>query len=212
MQFLPPFDTNSFEIAIDNCCSTCITNSLDDFIGTPTKIDKPVVGIGGTATIAYQGTIQWDIIDDLGAKHRFSIPNAMYQESAPYRLLSLQHLAQAYNDIGGGTGCLTSGQYVTLFWDKKRYKQTIPLQKRSNIAVMQSAPGFNGLHSFMSIHDPTRHLGMTSVAPDTDFTTVPAVSPSNPSKASEGGLFKDDHFTDVTSAPSGSSATNNLLQ
>ena len=33
------FDTDSFDIAIDNCCSRCITNNKDDFITDLTLID-----------------------------------------------------------------------------------------------------------------------------------------------------------------------------
>ena len=36
------FDSDSFQIAIDNCASNCMTNCESDFIDTPTTIDRPV--------------------------------------------------------------------------------------------------------------------------------------------------------------------------
>ena len=41
------FDTDSFRLIVDNCCTRSITNDLDDFVGTPTRIQGKVRGING---------------------------------------------------------------------------------------------------------------------------------------------------------------------
>jgi hypothetical protein len=63
------YDSDSFLIAIDNCSSRCITNSLDDYIGQPTKVNVRVSGIGGAVTANYKGTVKWSIEDDDGRVH-----------------------------------------------------------------------------------------------------------------------------------------------
>ena len=76
------FDSDSFKIAVDNCCTRCLTNNLQDFIGKPTPITSPVVGIGGTTRLAYKGTVWWNFEDNQGIKHTFDIPNSVYQPDA----------------------------------------------------------------------------------------------------------------------------------
>ena len=92
------YDTDSFLIAVDNCCSKCITNSMSDFVGEPKKIDKQVRGIGGDVQVTYVGTVRWSIEDDDGMVHSFTIPETYYNRGSPYRLLSPQHRSQVAND------------------------------------------------------------------------------------------------------------------
>ena len=72
------FDSDSFDIAIDNCASQCITNNKEDFIGTPKKVNHTVHGVG-TAPITLQGTVSWAIEDDDGVVHDMVIKNCLFQ-------------------------------------------------------------------------------------------------------------------------------------
>jgi hypothetical protein len=92
------YDSDSKVMAIDNCCSKCITNDLTDFIETPTQVNMRVQGIGGTVTATLCGTVRWDIEDDDGISHQQIIPGTYYNPDSKYKLYSPQHVAQVAND------------------------------------------------------------------------------------------------------------------
>lgn len=186
------FDTDSFDIAVDNCCSRCITNDQKDFIGSPRKVQHNILGIGGSAKGTLQGTVRWIIEDDDGRKHPFQIDNVLYQPNTPYRLLSPQHWAQSIGEVNGGAGCFTTGTQVRLFWGNRTYQKTIPLDTTTNVGVMQSAPSFVSLHSFMyqapnkDIDIKNHAVGLTTITiDDLDAEPAPAITPDDK------GLFKD---------------------
>ncbi len=145
------YDTDSFMIAVDNCCSRCITNSLDDFVDTPKKTKVKVRGIGGDVSATMIGTVKWNIEDDNGVVHAFTIPNTYYNSGSPYRLLSPQHYAQIANDNHPkkrGTWCGTFDDAIELHWGQCKYKRTIKLDTLVNIALVRSAPGYTRFHAF----------------------------------------------------------------
>jgi hypothetical protein len=88
------YDSDSFLIAIDNCSSKCITNSMSDYIQEPQPIRISVKGIGGTVTATYKGRVSWPIEDNQGVRHDLVIDDVYFNASSPYRLLSPQHWAQ----------------------------------------------------------------------------------------------------------------------
>jgi hypothetical protein len=89
------FDSDSKEIAIDNCSSRCLTNSRHDFLpGTVRKCNLAVIGVGGQVKCSIKGTVSWTIEDDLGRAHDIIIPDTPLCLSLPHRLLSPQHWAQ----------------------------------------------------------------------------------------------------------------------
>ena len=139
-----PFDSDSFEIAIDNCASSHFTNTLTDFV-TKKRINSVVRGIGN-GTITHVGTVCWTIQDDQGRRHKLNLDNVYYQPSLPWRLLSPQTLAQDRKNEHG-TGCLTLGRHMELFWDNKRFKRTVPLTA-TNIGIMYSAPSNKKFYAF----------------------------------------------------------------
>ena len=47
-----------------------------------------------------------------------------------------------------GTGSETLGDKVTLFWSNKRYKLTLPLCKKTNVATINSNPGYSKFNQF----------------------------------------------------------------
>jgi hypothetical protein len=67
------YDSDSFQIAIDNCATSCFTNNLEDFVGMPTKVTTNITGIG-KARATFVGTARWMIVDDQGRKHKLLIP------------------------------------------------------------------------------------------------------------------------------------------
>jgi len=42
----------------------------------------------------------------------------------------------------GGTVCITDDKQVMLMWNQKQYVKTIPLDPKSNVATMQTVPGY----------------------------------------------------------------------
>lgn len=141
------YDSDSFLIAIDNCSSRCITNSMTDFVVPPTRVNVKVKGIGGSVVATHKGTVRWSIEDDHGRNHTWLIPDTYFNESTPYRLLSPQHWAQTQHN-GRGTWAATYHDAVEMFWKDNRFKRSIPLAAGSNIALLRSAPGFSRMQAF----------------------------------------------------------------
>jgi hypothetical protein len=55
-------DSDSYWMAVDNCCTSCISNCLDDFIGPMTKVTACMKGIGGVHIVtSMKGTLKWRI-------------------------------------------------------------------------------------------------------------------------------------------------------
>jgi hypothetical protein len=52
------FDTDSYDILVDNCCSQSITNSLQDFIKPPKISDMRIRGFNGQTTQTKVGTVR----------------------------------------------------------------------------------------------------------------------------------------------------------
>jgi hypothetical protein len=141
------YDSDSFQIAIDNCATSCFTNDMNDFVGSPEQVATKVVGIG-QAVSTHIGTVRWLIVDDNGSRHELLIPGTRFQASLPFRLLCPQHVAQVYNDPK--TTCLTLMDKVVLVWGQGKWKRTLPLHKSSNVGLMWSAPSNNQFFAFAS--------------------------------------------------------------
>ena len=95
------FDTDSFPIKIDNCCSRTLTFNKKDFLpGTLQPVqNRQVTGYSGTpVTITHKGTIQWLVLDDQDKVQEIRIPNSYYVPNSTNRLLSPQHFAQQAKD------------------------------------------------------------------------------------------------------------------
>ena len=76
---VPPFDTDSQVVGIDNRCSACITNIRSDIPGEIVACHRSIRGFGGTKVLnVWMGTIKWDIEDDEGVIHTHIIPNSYY--------------------------------------------------------------------------------------------------------------------------------------
>jgi hypothetical protein len=145
------YDSDLFQIANVNCATSCFTNSMDNFIGTPMKTNTKITGIG-TATATYVGTVQWMIVDDSGRRHVLKFPGTRYQEGLPFRLLCPQHVAQPANDPQ--TTCLTLMDKVIFVWGGVEWKRTLPLHKPTNVRIMWSAPSNHKFYAFAARVEP----------------------------------------------------------
>jgi hypothetical protein len=93
------FDTDSFPMLVDNCCSKSITNNINDFIDPPKNTLTKIKGYNGVSTEPLQiGMVKWPIRDGKGKVHQFILPNTYYAPDAETRLFSPQHWAQTLNN------------------------------------------------------------------------------------------------------------------
>jgi len=136
------FDTDSFDILIDNCCSHTLTNDINDYIEPPVKSSVIVRGYNGSTNSPMVGTVKWKIKDDDGKVHNFILPNTYYSSSVETRLLPPQHWAQTRKK-GRDSYCVTYRDAIIMRWNKDKYQITAPLDNRKhrNVGVVRSAPG-----------------------------------------------------------------------
>ena len=148
------FDTDSAAIGIDNRCSACISHIPEDFIGGLIDSKRTIKGFAGSKTTGIKtGTIKWSWLDDNGVEHTFNIPNSYYVPQGKVRLLSPQHWAK-HNETKckktqyKGTLSQTTSEEVTLLWNNRKSRLTVPLAKENNVATFYLAPGFSKYFTF----------------------------------------------------------------
>ena len=145
---LATFDTDSVLVGIDNRCSACISHDIDDFEGPLVDSNKTIKGFGGTRTTNLKmGTIVWNIEDNDGRIHKFTIPKSYYVPHGHVRLLSTQHWAKHTRNRHGSES-RTQYDHIILSWDNGKSTRTVPLTKDTNVATMTLAPGFNKFKAF----------------------------------------------------------------
>ena len=150
------FDTDSAPVGIDNRCTGCISHVSQDFIGPLRETNRPIKGFGGSRTEGVKvGTLAWKWEDDEGATHRFLIPNSFYVPSGQVRLLSPQHWAQSQRKRKvkdpahkHGTISQTNSDNITLMWNDRCSRLTVPLSKGSNVATFHLATGYTRYDEF----------------------------------------------------------------
>ena len=74
------FDSDSYDILIDNCCSHTLTNDLKDYIEPPIKSKVKIRGYNGSTNSTRVGTVKWKIKDDNGKVHNFILPNTFFTD------------------------------------------------------------------------------------------------------------------------------------
>ena len=138
------FDTDSNTIGLDNRCTACISNRIEDFDGPVTKTDRTIRAFaGGRVANVYTGTIVWKWLDDEVKQYKFRIPQSYFVFDGGCRLLSPQHWAKSQCRIEKGEsnfGETTLQDKSILFWGDN--KLTIPLGRDDNVATFRTAPGF----------------------------------------------------------------------
>jgi len=191
------FDTDAVPVKIDNCASACMTNSLNDFVEPPKRINVPIGGIGGPVQATHKGTLRWTFDDDQGRPHTFLIPNSYYTPDTPYRLLSPQHWAREANDHypqRHGTFCTTLDDHIELFWQQRRYRRTIPLHPVSRVGTIYTSANFSNAHQFFSAafpDDDDHTIGLPTVISDDEGNE------GDPSPHPSSDPSPDDPFADV---------------
>ena len=76
------FDTDAQPIGVDNRCTACISHRIEDFTGPLMDTNRKIKGFGGTRTSNLKvGTLKLKWEDDVGATHKFLIPNSYYAPS-----------------------------------------------------------------------------------------------------------------------------------
>lgn len=145
------FDTDSFEIGIDNRCSKCISHRKRDFVGELVPTRTRVSGYTGTTTrTLYEGTLQWSVEDDQGRATTFLIPGSVYDPEGSHRLLSPQHWSQTQQHLDPmhhGTHESTFHDEVVLYWKSKTRTRTISLDS-ANVGTIRSAPGYHAYKAY----------------------------------------------------------------
>ena len=88
-------DTDSSQIGVDNRCTACISNKVEDFLNDLTHSKRVIKGFGGSQTTNLMvGTLKWSWADDEGIIHDFLIPHSYYVPHGNCKLLSPQHWAK----------------------------------------------------------------------------------------------------------------------
>ena len=131
------FDTDSFEIGINDRASGCMSHVPEDFDLVPSfHVTNP------SRDLEAQGHQKswwehwwWRWLDGDGEEHEFTMPKSHCSQHGDMRLLSPQHLAKALKDPTG-TGKTTVGDVCTLFWNGRQNKLTVPLSKTDNVATL----------------------------------------------------------------------------
>ena len=187
----PPmsFDTDSFTLTVDNCASASITNNIKDFIEPPKASRTKILGISGVSAATLVGTVRWKIEDDAGQSHDIYLPNTYYAKTAPCKLLSPQHWSQVADDNSpepNGTWCATYSDSVVLEWDQRKYRRTIPLSAKTNVGMLQTAPGFSQYCALTSTFEPLEpelsspYSSAWGDGPQPPPTVTPEKSPHQP--------------------------------
>jgi hypothetical protein len=113
------FDSDSYYILIDNCCSRSLSFNEKDFISgsiRPLNTTNIIKRFGNSeTTITHTGTISWNIIEDEGINRQIIITNSYLVPTAGVRLLSLQHWSQEMNEVNNeGISCITYGDKIVI--------------------------------------------------------------------------------------------------
>ena len=80
------FDSDSYPILIDNCCSACITNCIADFNCKPVWVNANINRLGGAIQLIHKGTVKWSFQDNEERPHTFLIKESYYAPNAPCQL------------------------------------------------------------------------------------------------------------------------------
>ena len=217
-------DTDSYLIAIDNCCSYSMSNSRTDFVGPLSPWDVSIKGIGGENSIKEKGTVKWTITDDDGRLHDILIPGTYHNPKSPYRLWSPQHWAQTSSNPSGVT-CLTTHNGMVLTDTSQAFTRSIHLDRNTNCGFVRSVPGNKTFNSFMTLfplsREPTcfmQHYGLTSGSARekaSEETESVNSEPTGSADLTEGGSpagLIDKYYVDVPQGDKMSKDSDELLR
>ena len=126
-----------------------------DFVGPLLDSNRTIKGFAGSRTNNVKvGTLVWKWADDEGKVSKFIIPNSYYVPEGRVRLLSPQHWAksqerrQRKKDRTYGIISQTNSENVTLMWNNRKSKLTVPLGEENNVATFYLASGYSRYKEF----------------------------------------------------------------
>ena len=151
------FDSDSGAVGIDSRCSACISDRKEDFGNTLRPCNKVVKVFGGALVKnVMTGTITWNVEDNSGRSHTFSIPGSYYVPDGQVRLMSPQHWAKVKPDHKprpNGTRCVTNDDSMELQWAQRKHKLTVQIDPAINVATFYLAPGYSAFQAFCAEAD-----------------------------------------------------------
>ena len=168
-------DSDSFTLAVDNCASCCMTNSIKDFHSyhrIPRK--REITGLGQCSSDII-GTVRWTIENDDDKPHTFEIRDCLYVPELQVRLLSPQHWSQQLKEQGIYAHADTDADRTLLEWGDNR--RTINLDPASNVSFIRTASSYDKANRVLkalnaiTIHDP--YCMPAHIIPDDDNSDDP---------------------------------------
>lgn len=163
------YDSNSYLLMIDNCCSKCVTNCKEDFMGAPQPVQAQINGVGGPVPVLFKGTVKWRMEDDLGRVHDFLIPGSVCSHcNIGVRNLGIRE------DLSKEPGVLLTK--IKLFCiGMKKFHRSVPLDPDSNVAIIRMAPGakrFRIYKAIMNAHNkqPSLNCFRMNTVTDDEFS------------------------------------------
>jgi hypothetical protein len=156
--YVPPVYEENKYIGIDTLSTYCMTNSLEDFIETPRSTNQSVTGISdSSARITKIGKGHFYILDDLGMKCELVIPELYYCRTAPYRIISPQHLDKMWRESQmGWFEEATNSQYTIIRWEDEygdTHVKTIKHTTTSGVPVCPTAPDYTRYKKLLREHE-----------------------------------------------------------
>jgi hypothetical protein len=114
----PSLYNETKHIGIDTLTTYCMTNCMNDYIQEPRDTKQAITGISdSTAMVTKVGKGIFNILDDMGMKCQIPIPELYYCSTAPYRIISPQHLDAMWQEQGMGTfEESTNGKHTRIKW------------------------------------------------------------------------------------------------
>jgi hypothetical protein len=118
--------------------------------------DTEVEGIQGGLDIKGTGTFKFHIEDDEGGVHLIKIPNSKYVPDLKVCLLSPHHWAQEAKDhypVPKGTKMDTNNKALTLIWNQRRHRQTIPYHPLTSTPSFRTALASRTYRAFVALFE-----------------------------------------------------------
>jgi hypothetical protein len=150
------FDTDSFVIGVDTFASITLGNHPGQFEDLKMHDNLEVEGIQGGLDIKGTGTFKFHIKDDEGEVHLIKIPNSKYIPDLKVCLLSPHHWAQEAKDhypTPKGTKTDTNNEALTLKWNQRRHRQTIPYHPLANTPFFRTALALCTYRAFVALFE-----------------------------------------------------------
>jgi hypothetical protein len=145
------------QLGIDTLSTYCMTNNMQDFSETPRSIALKVTGISDSlASVTKVGRGTFKILDDNGMMCVLPVPELYYCSTAPYRIISPQHLDRTWRSESTGTFAeATSSQHTRIMWTDEyedEHTKTITHTSKSGVPICTTAPDYSQYKRYLQEH------------------------------------------------------------